>query len=77
LTHHEKPVTNLCSSKCASHRCVSADAAFADIATDGEDEVKGVAAIAKRFSNVAGVEILPYHRFGGGTLYKLANPVDP
>lgn len=41
-----------------------AESAFADIATDGPDEVKGVAAIAKRFSNVVGVEILPYHRFG-------------
>ena len=38
--------------------------AFAELATDGEDEVKGVAAIAKRYSNVAGVEVLPYHKFG-------------
>ena len=37
---------------------------FGDIATDGEAECKGVAAIAKAHSNVAGVEILPYHKFG-------------
>ena len=37
---------------------------FGDIATDGEVECKGVAAIAKAHSNVAGVEILPYHKFG-------------
>ena len=33
-------------------------------ATDDEAECKGVAAIAKAHSNVAGVEILPYHKFG-------------
>jgi len=37
---------------------------FGDIATDREVECKGVAAIAKAHSNVAGVEILPYHKFG-------------
>ena len=38
-----------------------------DVKTDDKPpyaEVRGVAAIAKRHSNVVGVEVLPYHRFG-------------
>ena len=49
---------------CGGQRTCSRSFTFSDIATDGEDEVKGVAAIAKAHSNMAGVEILPYHRFG-------------
>ena len=49
---------------CGGDKLCSRSFTFGDIATDGEAECKGVAAIAKAHSNVAGVEILPYHKFG-------------
>ena len=42
----------------------SAPRRFASFATDGEEDIRGVASLAKRHANVAGVELLPYHRFG-------------
>ena len=40
------------------------DGDFRDLATDSDAEILGVARLAKRHENVAGVEILPYHTFG-------------
>jgi pyruvate formate lyase activating enzyme len=37
---------------------------FRAIATDGDDEIAGVAALCDAHANVQGVELLPYHRFG-------------
>ena len=37
---------------------------FREFATDSDAEVMGVARLAKRHENVAGVELLPYHTFG-------------
>ena len=42
----------------------SSPSRFASFATDGEEEIRGVASLAKRHANVAGVELLPYHEFG-------------
>ena len=43
----------------------SDDKKFQDIVTDGEEELLGVAALAKMHKRcVKGVEILPYHNFG-------------
>ena len=43
----------------------SDDEKFQDIVTDGEEELLGVAALAKMHKRcVKGVEILPYHNFG-------------
>lgn len=37
---------------------------FRRLATDGDEDVDGVARVVHAHANIAGVELLPYHRFG-------------